>query len=448
MRNSLTKMLLALQFCVTIPLVFAGPLDELHKKVLEDQKKQEQEVKAREEKFLKERDQQVSKMNDIKEKFAHENARFEKIKVEYEANEKVLTDLETKLKISMGNLNELFGVARQVAGDTAATLETSVTSAQFPNRVGPLRALADGKEVPSIKDLESLWMSLLNEIVYSGQISKFNTKVIFKDGESKEVPVVRTGSFNLASEVGYLLFVAHTQQVTELAKQPPGEILGPLEDSLDVTDGYTMFPIDPSRGMFLSLQINNPTFKERMDQGGPVGYTIVLLAIIGVIITIERFFYLKKLEKAINNQKASTTIDPTNPLGKILKIYNDNKDIDYESLELRIDEVLAKTIPEIIRGIKTLKLFTAMAPLLGLLGTVTGMIGVFQTITLFGTGDPKLLAGGISEALVTTAEGLITAIPLLLLHSFIYSKSGDIIEILKEESIGLIAKRINEQPAA
>lgn len=436
---------MGIMFVLLLHKVYGGALDELQKKVLEDQKKQEAEVKSREERFLKERDQQVAKMQDIKAKFAAENARFEKIKSDYESNEKILTELEGKLKISMGTLNELFGVARQVAGDTAATLETSVTSAQYHNRITPLKHLADSKEVPSIKDLENLWISLLNEIVYSGQISKFKSKVIFKNGESKEDTIMRVGSFNLASDVGYLLYVPNTQQVTELAKQPERHIMGPLEDSLDAKDDFTMFPIDPSRGMFLSLQINNPTVKERMDQGGAVGYTIVLLAIIGVIITLERFVYLKKLEKAILTQKDSQTIDPNNPLGKILKIYHDNKDIDYESLELKIDEVLAKAIPQIIRGIKTLKLFTAMAPLLGLLGTVTGMIGVFQTITLFGTGDPKLLAGGISEALVTTAEGLITAIPLLLLHNFIYSKSGDIIEILKEESIGLIATRINEK---
>ena len=92
-------------------------------------------------------------------------------------------------------------------------------------------------------------------------------------------------------------------------------------------------------------------------------------------------------------------------------------------------------------------MFANTATLLGLLGTVTGMIATFQSITLFGTGDPKLMAGGISQALITTVLGLIAAIPLLLLHNFVATRSKDLVQILEERSAGMVASRAEKGKA-
>jgi biopolymer transport protein ExbB len=133
-------------------------------------------------------------------------------------------------------------------------------------------------------------------------------------------------------------------------------------------------------------------------------------------------------------------ISTDNPLGRILSVYDDNETIDPESLELKIDEAILREVPQLEKYHSIVKVFAAIAPLLGLLGTVVGMIVTFQALTLFGTGDPKLMAGGISQALVTTMLGLIVAIPLVFLHSILTSWSGTLIEILEEQSAGLIAR--------
>jgi biopolymer transport protein ExbB len=130
-----------------------------------------------------------------------------------------------------------------------------------------------------------------------------------------------------------------------------------------------------------------------------------------------------------------------NPLGRVLRVYEENQSADVEKLGLKLDEAILKETPALERGIMLLKVLSVVAPLLGLLGTVTGMIKTFQAITLFGTGDPKLMAGGISEALVTTVLGLVTAIPLLLLHSVVSTRSKNLVQVLDEQSVGLVAER-------
>ena len=129
-----------------------------------------------------------------------------------------------------------------------------------------------------------------------------------------------------------------------------------------------------------------------------------------------------------------------NPLGRILSVYSDKIAQDVETLSLKLDEAILRETPSIERGLITLAILAAVAPMLGLLGTVSGMIETFQSITLFGTGDPKLMSGGISQALVTTELGLAVAIPMLLIHSALSSKSNRLIQILDEESAAIVAR--------
>jgi biopolymer transport protein ExbB len=130
-----------------------------------------------------------------------------------------------------------------------------------------------------------------------------------------------------------------------------------------------------------------------------------------------------------------------NPLGRIFKVSYDHQDADTESLELHMGEAILKERPKILSGLSVLKIFSMVAPLMGLLGTVTGMIIVFQAITIYGAGDPKAMAGGISSALVTTVLGLTVAIPTLLLHTILNGKARKVLQILEEQSAGIIATR-------
>jgi biopolymer transport protein ExbB len=189
----------------------------------------------------------------------------------------------------------------------------------------------------------------------------------------------------------------------------------------------------------LALLVQVPDLITRIKQGGIVGMIIIFLALAGVIIALERFYVLSVIDRKVVSQMKDKQ-PGENPLGRIMKIFMDNPDIDSDTLGLKLDEAILKELPPLRRGLGTLALLAAIAPLLGLLGTVTGIIDTFQAITLFGTGDPRVMSGGISQALVTTVMGLVAAIPLLLLHSFLSTKSNRLIHILDENSAAFVAQ--------
>jgi|TARA_B100002051_G_scaffold48194_1_gene42871 biopolymer transport protein ExbB len=212
------------------------------------------------------------------------------------------------------------------------------------------------------------------------------------------------------------------------------------DDLFELEEGFTAMAVDPSKGQILGLLIQTPGIGERINQGGFVGYLIILIGLLGVAMSLWRMKYLKDEGDAINRQLKSSEPSNDNSLGRILSIYKENQGIDPETLELKVDEAILREVPQLEKYHSIIKVFAAVAPLMGLLGTVVGMIVTFQALTLFGTGDPKLMAGGISQALVTTMLGLIVAIPLVFLHSVLTSWSTSLIEILEEQSAGLIAK--------
>jgi biopolymer transport protein ExbB len=186
--------------------------------------------------------------------------------------------------------------------------------------------------------------------------------------------------------------------------------------------------------------IQAPGIVEQATYGGGIGYVIILMGIVGFIIAILRFLSLRSTGAQISKQLKTSAVSEDNPLGRVLKVYSDNKTISVEVLERKLDEAILRETPQLERFQGVVKVIAGIAPLMGLLGTVVGMIRTFQTITLYGTGDPKLMADGISQALVTTVEGLVVAIPLVFLYALIADKSRELVEILEEQSAGIIAR--------
>lgn len=279
------------------------------------------------------------------------------------------------------------------------------------------------------------------EMTETGKTTQFKTTVVKTGGEKKEQMVTRVGAFNLVSDGIYLDYQPSTGQIVELARQPSSRFTGMIDDVEEAKKGYEGFAIDPSRGSLLSMLVRAPGFFERIQQGGLVGYVIIALLFLGIGLVVERIKTLKTEGDKIKAQMSNPNGSNDNALGQIMLAYEANKTADLETLELKMDEAIIKGIPPLEKGIGTVKILAAVAPLLGLLGTVTGMIATFQSITLFGTGDPKLMAGGISQALITTVLGLVCAIPLLLLHNVVANKSRGLVQILEEESAGMIASR-------
>ncbi len=394
----------------------------------------------REQKFLDARDQQQELLDQAMARLDREEQRSVRLQNEFETNEKILEDIGETLRIRLGNFGELFGVMRQVAGEVIATVRNSIVSLQYPNREHAIIGLVESTGVPSIEQMSKLTVVMLEEMTQAGRVDRFQKQVVLPGGSTADAEIVRVGVFNTITEDFFLKFIPDTTSLQVLARQPARRYLSMADDLFNLEKGYTTMAVDPSRGQILGLLIQAPGLWERIRQGGLVGYFIIFIGLLGAVLSVWRLRILREEGRAINLQLATDKISTDNPLGRILSVYDDNETIDPESLELKIDEAILREVPQLEKYHSIVKVFAAIAPLLGLLGTVVGMIVTFQALTLFGTGDPKLMAGGISQALVTTMLGLIVAIPLVFLHSILTSWSGTLIEILEEQSAGLIAR--------
>lgn len=438
---------------IILSLVFFGSmvraehldLNQLLRSVKQAQSREGKISKQREAKFLSEKKQQQKLLADAKAKLQQQQRLSDQLRTQLESNEQILSELETELDKRSGVLGELFGVAKQVAGDLKADLENSLVSEQYPNRTKQLAELVNSKTLPTIEQLETLWFTLQQEMTESGKVVRYPTEILTTSGKPKNSDVIRIGVFNALSEEGkYLRYLPETAKLVELARQPESRYLSLAEDFVNTSSGIADAAIDPTRGVILSLLIQTPNVFERIQQGGIIGYIILALGVIGLIYGIWRLIVLTITGTKMQQQMQSKEPDISNPLGRVIAAAQQKGVEDAETFELLLDEAITKEIPQLEKGQTTIKLLASVAPLLGLLGTVTGMIATFQSISLFGTGDPKLMASGISQALVTTMLGLVVAIPLLFLHSLVASRSRTLIQILDEQSAGLISKRLEK----
>ena len=388
--------------------------------------------------FLEDKNKQQKLLNDAKWLLKKENDRERMLTKTFEDNDAKLSDLEEQLNLKIGTLGETFGVVRQISGDAKSTYSQSLTNLQFPNRIEFLADLAERKALPSVEELEKLWFTLLNEMYESGKVVSFNTSVLNPSGDIVNQEVLRVGQFNAVSEKKYLRFIPEEQKLEFLEANPPGTRSSVRASSKLENNGYSEFMIDPTRGSLLSLILQNPGFFERINQGGFVGYLILIILAMGLMMGGLRFKFLLNEKKSLDAELNTGNYVSGSPLSEIETLISDTT-LDQEQLENKIEAVLSNVEPVYEKNLSTVKLLAAVAPLLGLLGTVIGMIETFQAITLFGTGDPKLMADGISQALVTTMLGLITAVPLLFIHNQLDTRSREIVQIIEEQAIGKIA---------
>ncbi len=398
----------------------------------------------REARFSADKEKQQALLKGVQKEFETHSLTTNKLKAQVKNNENELALLQTLLKENSGDLTELFTVAKQVAGDLKVNLDSSLISAQFPQRSVLLNEIANNKRVPTIDQLEALWITLQQEMTESGKIVYFTTEVLNTAGAPQQSKVVRVGNFNAFANGQYLRYLPKTGKLVTLPRQPEGGYLGMAENMAEMSTGQVDIGIDPTRGVILSMLIQAPDSIERIKQGGVIGYIILVMGGIGFIYALFRLITLTLTAKKMTQQIDQVVADENNPLGRVFIATQKNDNLDVDNLELLLDEAITREIPALEKGLPMIKLLAAVAPLLGLLGTVTGMIATFQSISLFGTGDPKLMANGISQALVTTMLGLCIAIPLLFLHSIVAARSRTLIQILDEQTAGLLSKRLEK----
>jgi biopolymer transport protein ExbB len=414
-------------------------LDELLREVKNGGRVQQQVNDRREAEFRAAKEQQKDLLSGARATKAEVEERSARLEAQFEENEVKIPQLRDNLQQRLGSLGELFGVVRQVAGDTQAYVQQSLISSQLPGREEFLARLGQSNELPSVEDLEGLWFALQQEMTESGKVLRFQAPVTALEGGETEREVVRVGPFIAVSGGEFLQYLPETRKLVELARQPATKHLRSAGELEAARTGIVGVSIDPSGGSILALLIQTPGLAERIQQGGLVGYVIMGLGAAGLLLVAQRLLYLGVAGRRIRRQTEERVADPGNALGRVLAVYDSNRTADVETLELKLDEAILKETPRLERGNAMIKVLSVVAPLLGLLGTVTGMIETFQAITLFGTGDPKLMASGISQALVTTVLGLTMAIPLVLLHSVVSGRTKELVQILEEQSAGIIA---------
>lgn len=413
-------------------------LDEVIRAMQSERQAVAEANREREQRFAQDeatREQELRRVRNQVSQAEAEASRLENLRNQLDRE---LDELRDQLAERQGEFGELFGVARAAAADMNEQLSDSLISTQFPGRGEELSAMAQSGSLPTIEELENLWFTMLQEISEQAKVARFQADVIGNDNRSSTESVVRVGPFTALGEQGYLVFDEDTLRY--LARQPGGGAVGAARRVFNHDGpGVVRGMIDPSLGSLLGLVIQTPTIRERVDQGGWIGYAIIVVAFFGILLAIFRWLMLALTAMKVRSQINSDTPSQSNPLGRIQQAYEDHKGEDLDTLQLHLDDAVLKELPSLERGLNLVKVLAAVTPLMGLLGTVIGMIVTFQAITLFGTGDPKLMAGGISQALITTVLGLIAAVPLLLLHAFASGMSRRVGQILEEQSVSLVA---------
>ncbi|EMK6902945.1 MotA/TolQ/ExbB proton channel family protein [Vibrio cholerae] len=438
---TLRKTTLAL--ALSLPFAFASVANasnSLVQQATQEKAQQQQHNQQREAGFV----QTAQELQAAKAELLAERNRLQKeadqLSSQFSDNENTLARLEETLRLETGSLGEMFGVVRQNAKELQSELDQSVTGVEPRAHQQSIDDVVAAKTLPSMAQLRGLWQAMSEEIRASGQVQTTEIQWLNGQGETQTVPALRLGSLGLISEQGYVKWDNARQQALSYQQLPSDFPTFSHIRTLVDGDVVTM-KVDPSRGVLLEQLALTPTLSQRLQAGGVIGNVILVLLGVGLIIALYRGAILATLRQKIKAQLKNPEQPGNNPLGRILAVYNKEQQRSVEALELRLLEAVVDEQNHLETGLSMLKLLAALAPMLGLLGTVTGMIETFQVITQFGNGDPKVMAGGISMALVTTVEGLIAAIPLLLAHNILSAQAETIRNILEKQGIGLVAQQ-------
>lgn len=432
-------------------------VNDLLNKVRQDSSKVEQENRERERVFRERKNEQQSLLNQARSELATLERQAASVERTFSSNRNRIDGLKGELRAAQGDFGEVFGLARGKAGEFKALLDSSLISAQYPLRTTVLGDVAGSEALPSAQDLNMIYELMLQEIRAQREVATFQAAVA-NVNDGAEQSVTRVGPFAVfttegANFLGYKPAVGEDSgpSLSKLPKQPGGQISSAASAVTKASNGALVYaPLDPTRGSLLESFERVPTVTERLGNpflfklgyGKFIGLLIEWILILGGLFGLINLGRLFMAKMAINTQKRKAQASKSNSLGRIMMAYDGAKSRDADTVELKLDEAILKESPKFEFGLNILKLLAGIAPLLGLLGTVTGMIQTFQAMMIYGTGDPQLMAGGISEALVTTMLGLIAAIPLLILHSFCASLARSIQGTLEEQSAGIVARHV------
>jgi biopolymer transport protein ExbB len=417
-------------------------LDQVLQAIRKERSESSAENKQREERFIRERNNQQAELGRVRGQVNAAEAEATRLENLMAANQTEIDKLDQELADKQGEFQELFGAARSAAADLTAQVDRSLISAEFPGRSGELAEVAQTDTLPTETQLRYLWMTLVQQITEQSKVSTFPANVAKADGSAEQREITRIGPFVAFSDGRYLTYKPGQNQLAFLARQPAGSVLGAAKAVENAKgDGFTRGVIDPSLGTLLGLIVETPNMSERIQQGGSIGYLTLALGALAFVWGVFRWVTLSGTAGTVKSQMRRPKASKSNPLGRVLLAYEgvQNKN-DTEAVAAALDDAILKEIPKLESGLNLVKIVSSIAPLLGLLGTVIGMVITFQSITLFGAGDPQIMASGISIALMTTVIGLVVSIPLVILYAFASGAANRITQMLEEQAAGIIAE--------
>lgn len=387
-------------------------------------------------------------------------------KIALEQQVVVLGDEQTRLAEKEGQLTreiadtsqmvgELVGVVRLSAKDIEAIVRENLQSS-FQLYPEFLAAIGDESSFPGMDNIKKLADTLFEQISVSSQVQRLNGPIIDRNGNSVQAEILLLGPFcaayRLGEETGFLRYSSSGTRLYALTKLPPTRMQKQIHRYLNgQSESITM---DIGRGAALQQLSHSLSLLEQIEEGGPIVWPILAILALGLLIILERVFFL--LRKRLNSegfmqrlavcstsnewQECETFCEKyrNKPIARVIQAGLQYRTLQREEMENILQEAILREIPPMERFLSTLGMLAAIAPLLGLLGTVTGMIDTFHVITLHGTSDPRLMSGGISEALVTTMLGLGVAIPLMLAQTLLNRSIEKEIGTMEEKAVALV----------
>lgn len=433
----------------------SSSLSDIVRRIQQDSNQLQAEDRERVARFQRERDAQAAEMEAARQELRSAEAIGSRLNVEFDENERQLSELATELEVQAGDFGELLGQFRTAAGESMPVIENSLASIEYPGRVERLSEISQARSLPTREDLDSLPNAILTEMIAQSEVKAFTADVAGAgpDGEIVAKELLRVGVFGAATtdDAAFVEVVTEGDNsfLQQFKAQPSGKFRSSMKSLINADAGETVIvPFDPSKGDFFAIEGQKPSLGQRIAQGKTVGYIILFLLSIGLLFALFKIITLFLMGGSMRGTAKTKAAGDGNPLARVFEVYETNKGEDLETLELKLDEQILRESPKIERFNDVIKVLAAVAPLLGLLGTVIGMINTFTAITNFGTGDPRLMADGISEALVTTVLGLCAAIPLLLTHAIASALARGNQQILDEQAAGLVAERAERSAGA
>lgn len=352
----------------------------------------------------------------------------------------------------MADMKTVEGIFRAALRNSMAQFGKSPVTSLHPGRYAQIEELASGELFFGIQEMQKYTALLFADIRDTGRTESGTAQIIDLEGRSVEQRLFRAGGFFLGYQNGDKGIFALPQ-----GKLPPTSLLGSKRASAALSSWLSgqseILPMDITGGTAFNAIQHKQGVDEWVKAGGVLLYPIIIAGLIGVLVALFKTIHLFSQKKisAKRRKELSLLVTETSlgiycsiklrnsPAARVMYACLQSKDKGLDAIDSSMEEAILREQSRLERFLSGVGILASIAPLLGLLGTVTGMINTFQAITIYGTGDPRMMSTGISEALITTQAGLGVALPLLLAHHFLKRRVATLIADMEEAGWGMTA---------